>query len=465
MARRDHNVNILVAIVLTDFVATTIALTAAYFFRFHANIIPVTKGYRPEDYLRLLPFAVTLWIVSLYFVHMYRPEPRVFNMRVFVKIVKGSLLAIVLVIAGNFFVREAEYARVLFPIAMVFSIVSLTASRFGIERFLMYLRRKKGIGISRVLIVGAGQVAHGIGEKICQYPQYGFSLQGYVSDKPEDVGQTLGSVKVIGTTDELNDLVKRYNVDQVLVAQPGLVRDRILTMIDECEREFVELKVVPDLLEMVASEISVEEVHGIPFFSIKATPLQGWNLILKRVFDVTVSAFLLVVMSPVILLISILIKRDSAGPAFYKQERIGLDGKRFLLVKFRTMIYDAERETGPVWAKPNDARITRIGKWLRSYDLDELPQLINVLRGDMSLVGPRPERPFFVEQFKEQLPRYMARHNVKSGITGWAQVNGYRQNSSITERLKYDLFYVKNWTLWFDIKIILMTLLMRKVIG
>lgn len=465
MGRRDHNVNILVVTVLADFAATTVALIAAYFFRFHANIIPVTKGYRYTDYLRLLPIAVILWMVSLYFVHMYRPEPRVFNMQVFVKILKGSLLAIVLVIAGNFFVREAEYARVLFPIALVFSIVSLTGSRFAVERFLMYLRREKSVGISRVLIVGAGQVARGVGEKICEYPQYGFSLQGYVSDRPEAVGQAIGSVKVIGTIDELSGLVKRYNVDQVLVAQPGLVRDRILTMIDECEREFVELKVVPDLLEMVASEISVEEIHGIPFFSIKATPLQGWNLILKRAFDVTVSAFLLVVLSPVLVLISILVKRDSAGPVFYKQERIGLDGKRFLLIKFRTMIHDAERNTGPVWAKPDDPRVTRIGKWLRVHDLDELPQLLNVFRGDMSLVGPRPERPFFVEQFKEQLPRYMARHNVKSGITGWAQVNGYRQNSSITERLKYDLFYVKNWTLWFDIKIILMTLLKKEIPG
>jgi exopolysaccharide biosynthesis polyprenyl glycosylphosphotransferase len=465
MTRRDHNANILLAIVLTDLIAIAIALLAAYFFRFHAGIIPVTKGYRAEYYAILFPCAVTIWLVSFYFAHMYEPQPRVFTMRTFVKTIKGSVLAIVLVIAGNFFVREAEYSRLLIPIALIFSIGSVTASRFALERFLMYLRLKNKLGISRVLIVGTGQVARLVGEKISQHPQYGLSLQGYVCDTPDDVGQTLGSAKMIGTTDELSSLAKQYTIDQVLVAQPGLVRDRILTMIEECEREFIELKVVPDLLEMIASEISVEELYGIPFFSVKATPLQGWNLIVKRVFDAVVSGFLLVMLSPVILVLAILIKRDSSGSVFYKQERIGLDGKRFLLIKFRTMIDDAEHDTGPVWAKPNDPRITRIGRWLRAYDLDELPQLLNVLRGDMSLVGPRPERPFFVEQFKEQLPRYMARHNVKSGITGWAQVNGYRQNSSITQRLKYDLFYVKNWSLWFDVKILLMTLLRRRVVG
>ena len=214
---------------------------------------------------------------------------------------------------------------------------------------------------------------------------------------------------------------------------------------------------VPDLLELMTSRVRIQELYGIPFIRIKGVPMTTWNLIVKRSFDVVVSGICLILASPVLASIALLIKLDSRGPIFYSQERVGLDGRPFRLLKFRTMRVDAESGTGPVWAKKDDPRKTRIGGFLRRFSLDELPQLLNVLRGEMSIVGPRPERQHFVDQFKKEIPKYLDRHRVKTGMTGWAQVNGLRGNAPIEERTKFDVYYVENWSLVFDLKIILKT--------
>ena len=214
---------------------------------------------------------------------------------------------------------------------------------------------------------------------------------------------------------------------------------------------------IPDLLELMTSRVRIKELHGIPFIKIKAVPLTTWNLIIKRTFDVVASAFFLLITSPIIAVIALLVKLESQGPVFYRQERVGLDGKPFRLIKFRTMHINAENKTGPVWAQKNDPRKTRVGAFLRRFSLDELPQLANVFWGDMSIVGPRPERQHFVDQFKKEIPKYLDRHRVKTGMTGWAQVNGLRGNAPIEERTKYDVYYVENWSLVFDLKIILKT--------
>jgi exopolysaccharide biosynthesis polyprenyl glycosylphosphotransferase len=214
---------------------------------------------------------------------------------------------------------------------------------------------------------------------------------------------------------------------------------------------------VPDLLELMTSRVRIQELYGIPFIRIKGVPMTTWNLIVKRSFDVVVSGICLILASPVLASIALLIKLDSRGPIYYSQERVGLDGRPFRLLKFRTMRVDAESGTGPVWAKKDDPRKTRIGGFLRRFSLDELPQLLNVLRGEMSIVGPRPERQHFVDQFKKEIPKYLDRHRVKTGMTGWAQVNGLRGNAPIEERTKFDVYYVENWSLVFDLKIILKT--------
>jgi Undecaprenyl-phosphate glucose phosphotransferase len=232
----------------------------------------------------------------------------------------------------------------------------------------------------------------------------------------------------------------------------------MLELLDSTSREMVDVKVVPDLLQVIALRARLEDLDGVPVINVNDVPLQGFNSVVKRVIDVIISTIALVLLSPVIGAIGALVRLTSPGPVFYRQERMGLDGKSFTIVKFRSMYDNAERDTGPVWTMRNDPRVTPFGRFLRRSNLDELPQLWNVLRGDMSIVGPRPERPHFVEQFKHRIPQYMLRHKVKAGLTGWAQVNGWRGNTPLEKRIEYDLYYIENWSVRLDLKIMWLTL-------
>ncbi|HET9314775.1 MAG TPA: exopolysaccharide biosynthesis polyprenyl glycosylphosphotransferase, partial [Vicinamibacteria bacterium] len=255
------------------------------------------------------------------------------------------------------------------------------------------------------------------------------------------------------------DVAMQHQVDQLYVALPLDQHAKLLKLIKNVSNECLDIKVVPDLVQYATIKAALEDLDGIPIISLNEVPLRGWNSMLKRVMDMALGGVALLFLSPVFLAIALAIKlRGGRGPVFYCQERVSVDGKAFQMWKFRSMRHDAERETGPVWAQAEDPRRTPIGIWLRRYNLDELPQLINVVLGDMSLVGPRPERPPFVRQFKERIPQYMLRHRVKSGITGWAQVNGWRGNSSIEKRIEYDLYYIENWSLLLDVKILILTL-------
>jgi Undecaprenyl-phosphate glucose phosphotransferase len=233
----------------------------------------------------------------------------------------------------------------------------------------------------------------------------------------------------------------------------------MLELLDSTSREIVDVKVVPDLLQVIALRARLEDLDGIPVININDVPLQGFNSITKRAIDVVMSSAGLLVLTIPLAFVALLVRLTSKGPVFFQQERMGLDGKSFTIVKFRSMFDDAERHTGPVWAAAEDPRVTPLGKFLRRSNLDEMPQLWNVLRGDMSLVGPRPERPHFVEQFKHKIPQYMLRHKVKAGLTGWAQVHGWRGNTPLEKRIEYDLYYIENWSVSLDLKILWLTLL------
>jgi exopolysaccharide biosynthesis polyprenyl glycosylphosphotransferase len=254
------------------------------------------------------------------------------------------------------------------------------------------------------------------------------------------------------------DLIKSHNIDVVLIALNEEEHSNLHNLVRDCQGLNVEMMMVPDILELMTSLVQIKHIEGIPFLGIKSPALSTWNSIIKRTFDLVLASSILFIASPFLLIIAILIKLDSKGPIIYFQERIGLNGEVFRVIKFRSMRTDAEHATGPVWSKKHDSRATRIGKILRRLSLDELPQLINVIKGDMSVVGPRPERQHFVEQFKKEVPRYLERHRVRTGMTGWAQVNGLRGNASITERTKYDIYYIENWSLTFDLKIIFKTI-------
>jgi Undecaprenyl-phosphate glucose phosphotransferase len=284
-------------------------------------------------------------------------------------------------------------------------------------------------------------------------------VAGFLAEKEHerDVGD-IGDIPVLGGVKDLGEIIRSSHIKHVVFALPMDQYALLNELVGQIREELVDIHIIPDFLRFYILNGSIEDLEGIPVINVSSSPLYGWGRIGKRIMDVLISCLMLFLLSPLLLLLAFLVRISSRGPVFYRQERMGFDGKRFTILKFRSMVVDAEEETGAIWAKENDPRTTRIGTFMRSWNLDELPQFYNVLKGEMSLVGPRPERPVFIEKFKNEIPGYMLRHKVKTGITGWAQVNGLRGRTSLKKRIEYDLYYIENWSLGLDIKILLMTL-------
>jgi Undecaprenyl-phosphate glucose phosphotransferase len=325
-------------------------------------------------------------------------------------------------------------------------------------RELLERRWRAGIGLKRILIAGAGDLGRMVADRILQHRELGYQAIGFVDDRAG--GDHIGyrGLPLLGTLTEVADIVQRERVDHLYVALTLEEHAKLLDLMDVTSRECIDVKVVPDLLQFIALRARLEDLDGLPIISVNDVPLQGFKSWVKRSIDVLLSSLAVVTLAIPFGIIAALVKFTSKGPIFYQQERMGLDGKAFTVWKFRSMYLDAEDTSGPVWARDDDPRATPVGRWLRKLDLDELPQFLNVLRGDMSIVGPRPERPFFVEQFKHRIPQYMLRHKVKAGITGWAQVNGWRGNTSLEKRIEYDLYYIEHWSVGLDLKIMWLTL-------
>ena len=374
----------------------------------------------------------------------------------FVNIFKAVSISIVILTAITFFYRENSYSRIVMLLFWLLSIITITLSRFYLRRTLKYFR-EKGYNLRHVLIVGAGDLAKNLADKINLHPEIGFNIVGFLTDHSDKVGQSVSGKKILGQLEEVQKIVREYKIDQLFIALPRHAHDRLEKVISYLGEEFVDIKVVPDLLQFMRINPGIEDMDGLPIVSLSEGPLYGWNKLFKRFADILASLIMLIVMSPAITIIAIAIKLTSKGPLLYNQERMGFSGRHFTMYKFRTMFEDAEKKTGAIWARKDDSRTTSIGKLLRKTSLDELPQFFNVLKGDMSIVGPRPERPVFVKDFKKSVYQYMLRHKMKAGITGWAQVNGWRGDSSLEKRIEYDLYYIENWSFLFDLKIIWLT--------
>lgn len=355
------------------------------------------------------------------------------------------------------FVVGQDYSRVMVFYAWFLSIFLIALGRLLND----WLRRRlvrRGWGRRSVLIVGTGDIARMILQKIIWSPDLGYDALGVVTMHDSELEELLG-VPIVGTSAQLGEIIASESADEVIIALPEETPHRdLLWLISQCERGRVTIRVYPDLFQIMAGAVSISEMGGLPILTVRDIALTGWRRVSKRVLDVLGASVGLIVLSPAMMLIAALVKLESPGPAFYVQERMGLDARPFPIIKFRSMRVDAEQH-GPGWTTEDDPRRTKIGAFLRKTNLDELPQFINVLLGDMSLVGPRPERPVYVEQFRRSIPRYMERHHEKAGLTGWAQVNGYRGDTSIIERTKYDLWYCENWSLLLDVKIIIRTVL------
>jgi exopolysaccharide biosynthesis polyprenyl glycosylphosphotransferase len=386
---------------------------------------------------------------------MYRLNRTVFVFDELFLVIKCVTISVVLSMGIIFFYRDFPYSRLVFVLLWFFTIIF---SMFG--RYLMLKIEKnlynKNIGVKNVAIVGTSEMALKIYEKFTRDKFAGFNVLGYFV-KETSSENFLNGKKLLGKYDDLPEKIKSLGLEKILFALPSNDHDDIYKLIQKCEGINIEFMLAPDFIETITSKLKMEEVDGIPFLKLKSLPMNIWNRFLKRSFDVIVSGFILLVISPIFLILTALVKLSSPGPVFYRQERIGLDGKKFMMLKFRSMRSDAEK-SGPQMAKQDDDRYSPIGLFLRKYSLDELPQFINVLKGDMSIVGPRPEREFFINQMKDSIKNYLERHRVKCGVTGWAQVNGLRgDNTSMQSRIDYDIYYIENWSLAFDIKIILKT--------
>jgi Undecaprenyl-phosphate glucose phosphotransferase len=416
----------------------------------------------------VLPYVVVVTPLAFQLQGIYRLRRGRSRVDDFFAVLIGSILAVVFGIGATLYVQtyylsELEKARGAYEVSqLVWALflglnVLFAYSSREIVRGLLERRWRAGIGLKRILIAGAGDLGRMVADRVLQHREFGYQVVGFIDDRAG--GDHIGyrGLPLLGTLAEVADIAQHERVDHLYVALPLEEHAKLLDLIEITSRECIDVKVVPDLLQFIAIRARLEDLDGLPIININDVPLQGFNAWLKRVIDIVLSAGALLVMGIPLAIIAALVKWTSSGQAFYTQERMGLDGKAFTVYKFRSMYEGAEERTGPIWAREDDPRATPVGRWLRRLDLDELPQFWNVLKGDMSIVGPRPERPFFVEQFKHRIPQYMLRHKVKAGITGWAQVNGWRGNTSLEKRIEYDLYYIENWSVTLDLKIMWLT--------
>ena len=455
----DHLLIALTVLFDLCFVAT--AIVVAYWVRFESGWTPEVlafhKGGTPplDDYFRLIPLMVIIWLMTLKALKLYRPESNA-TLSAFWALCKAAIIALIATLAALFFIYHHDaYSRWVMLLATGFILVWLFLGRLVLYRFRQAIHAQ-GVGVSRVALIGNCDVrAEQFINVLKARPNSGYELVGIVT---ETVGVDDSAVPSLGESQDILEIVQKHRLDTLFISSPTVPNETILQILHACEGVPVQINVLPELSEFIKGGTAITFFEGIPVLQLRETPMQGVSGIVKRLIDIGFSLFALIVLSPLMLTIAIIIRLTSPGKAIFRQERVGRAGKPFRIYKFRSMRADAEEEVGHVWAKSDDLRQTSLGKFLRRWSLDELPQFFNVLKGDMSLVGPRPEMSGLIDTFSESIPHYLARQRVKSGMTGWAQVNGLRGNTSLEDRVNYDRYYIENWSLALDIKIILKTL-------
>lgn len=469
--------------VATDLLVVSLAWVFSYWIRFTSDLLAVEKGVPPFlDYVKMLIFVWAIWAFVFRRFQLYRPMRGSRRLRELLLLLQANAFAVILLLAATYLFREKSvpFSRAVFLIFWLQATLFTVASRTALRSLLRHMRRR-GYNLRYALIVGSGSLAQEVMKSMSLNPEFGIELVGCLTndvgcaeaqlrvhadtvfselfERPsrhrEDAGER--ALRIVGTYRDLPRFLQTGYVDQVIIAMPLADHERLEEVVNSVGDSMVDVKIVPDVHQFIQLGSRVEEFDGLPVVSLASTPLTGINRVAKRIVDIIFATALLLVLSPAMLLIAVLVKLSSRGPIFFVQERMGLDGRTFQILKFRTMHLDAE-DSGARFAVRNDPRTTTIGRILRRFSMDELPQLFNVLRGQMSLVGPRPERPVFISEFRRHIPRYMLRHKVQAGMTGWAQVNGWRGNTSIERRIEHDLYYIEHWSLSLDLKILGLTL-------
>jgi exopolysaccharide biosynthesis polyprenyl glycosylphosphotransferase len=459
---RSHFTEVFIPLltILSDVIAIEMSFLFAYKLRFSEyfqNLFPLEKGIGVpslQGYLILSLMVIPVWILIFQSRKLYRPRRTLFIFDEFFLITRLVTFGIIFSFGLIFFYRVFPYSRLVFVLIWFFSVILITFGRYMIIRFEKSIYSRK-IGLKNAVIVGSNDKVHEIFSRFYNHPYAGYKIAGILTDNKNFAESDI----FLGSFDDLYPIVKKYNIESVLLTLTSSEHDKLYELMKSCEGENVEFLMVPDFLEMITSSVRVHEVDGIPFLKLKSVPMNVWNKAVKRLFDILFSFLILALISPILLITSVLVKFTSRGSILYKQERLSMTGRKFNMYKFRSMVSDAEKDTGAVFATKNDTRYTPIGLWLRKYSIDELPQFINVLFGDMSIVGPRPEREYFINLMKDKIPKYLERHRIKCGITGWAQVNGLRgTDTPLEKRIEYDIYYIENWSLVFDLKIIFKTI-------
>lgn len=460
MKKRRALAFFMITLILTDALMAGVAFYGAYWLRVLISFPDLAVTLAPSaSYVWMMMAHVAAVLVVFVFNRLYILARSPSRVDEFYQMMGAGTAGTITGVALIYFLfkntpLELDYPRGMIVYAWILTIMLVTLGRLAHGQLRAALQAR-GWGRDRVLVVGTGDVARMILHKILGNPGLGYQVVGAV--EMEGYPSVTLPTPVLGSAGDLATLLEQHQLDEIIIALPEATHQEILDLISECERGKVTIKVFPDVFQIMAGPMSIGDLGGLPLLTVRDIALRGWRRAAKRLMDVVGATVGLIFLSPLMLLTAILIKVDSPGPAFYVQERMGLDARSFMMFKFRSMRQDAEAQ-GPGWTRPGDPRVTRLGSILRRLNVDELPQFINVLLGEMSLVGPRPERPVYVAQFRRSIPRYMDRHREKAGMTGWAQVNGLRGDTSIAERTKYDLWYIENWSLLLDIKILLRTL-------
>lgn len=445
-------------LILIDVAILLASLPLAFFAKFHI-ISPEVTGYLPFiNYRPILVMILPVFLSIYFFCGVYDPKRTSRIKDECLSILKANILGMgILIIAIFIVLKEINYSRWVLGLFFGFNTGITMVFRFALRKALRYVR-KNGYNQKHILLVGYSKAAEAFIDRIVGNPQWGYAVYGLLDDTKEN-GYEYRGVKVIGRLSKLSGLLAdNKDLEEVAITLSLEDYDKLENAVMVCEKQGVHTQFVPDYSKLIPNKAFTEDLFGLPLINIRYVPLSnGGNAFLKRLVDIAGSLFGIIITSPIMLISAVLVKLSSPGPIIFKQERVGLHNKSFNMYKFRSMRMQTDEEEKEGWTKKGDPRVTKVGAFLRKTSLDELPQLFNILVGDMSLVGPRPERPQFVEKFKEEIPRYMIKHQVRPGLTGWAQVNGLRGDTSIEDRIEHDIYYIENWTMGFDIKIIFLT--------
>lgn len=446
-----------------DAIAILAAFAAAYLLRVKVDIIPAYTNVMLADYLQSGLMLLPVWILFFALAGMYQIGRYRNVLSLIYRIFMFSSAAILILIVFIFLNKITFFSRLILVYTWVLSIIFLFLARFIIESIRAYLFRYN-VGVRRVVCIGANATAQKIIYESNRNTSLGMKVVGVI-----DGDNRNKEFKIIGKVDDLEKILTSEKIDEVILTDMSLAESKISEIILTCSAHDVSFRFVPNIFYLLTSNISTSQIAGMPMMEIRGTQLDGWGRVIKRVLDIISSLIFLILSLPFSIIIVVAIKLTSPGPIFYSHDRIGRDDRRFKLYKFRSMEYTKcdYSDNGNKWTKNNDPRITPLGKIIRKTNLDEIPQFYNVLIGNMSIIGPRPEQPKFVEKFQKQIPQYFRRHRVKSGITGWAQVNGLKGDTSIEERVRYDIYYIENWSIWFDLKVFLLTisLIIKEIFG